>query len=209
MYLFSLFSSAISSILMVACLVFPVVFLLQLPPLVQEIISTVGFFVAAEASLNALFMPKMYSLYCGHDIDKNLEIKRSSTKTSGSDIVHPNLPANANHSAAIMAGSAALKNLSTEQRIEVCQLQLEHWKALQMYYGDRVGSGDGDGSGKSSGNGSATASGSPSRNASNKLSVADLSLKSHSVRSQSMRSLSESFSESQGSGETKDVMAEP
>ncbi len=135
---------------MVAGLVFPVVFLLDLPPAVQEIISSVGFFVAASASLNALFFPKAYMLYSGQDIDKNLEIKKVTQPATG-QIVHPNLPTNFNANEAVMAGTAALKGMSSEQKIEVCRLQLDQWRALLIYYGDRAGSGTGTGTGTGSG----------------------------------------------------------
>ncbi len=135
---------------MVSGLVFPVVFLLDLPPAVQEIISSVGFFVAASASVNALFFPKAYMLYSGQDIDKNLEIKKV-TQPSPNQAVHPNLPTNFNANEAVMAGTAALKSLSTDQKLEVCRLQLDQWRALLIYYGDRAGSGSGSGTGTGSG----------------------------------------------------------
>ncbi len=128
---------------MVACLVFPVVFLLQLPPLVCELISSVGFFVAAMASLNALFTPKFYALYSGQDIDKNLEIKKAAPTTQS---VHPNLPSKVKYDETIVAGKMALKGLSTDQRLEICQMQMDQWRQLQMYYGDRADTGSGTGS---------------------------------------------------------------
>jgi len=67
---------AITFILMLAVLVFPIVFLLGLEPVVYQIIASVSFGVAAIVTVNAIFLPKAISILSSQENHINLKHKK-------------------------------------------------------------------------------------------------------------------------------------
>eukprot|EP01035_Chromulina_nebulosa_P019616 gene19616-25525_t len=67
---------AITFILMLSVLVFPIVFLLGLEPVIYQIIATVSFGVAAIVTVNAIFLPKAISILSSKENHINLKHKK-------------------------------------------------------------------------------------------------------------------------------------
>jgi len=155
-------TTAITAILAVSCLAFPVVFLLDLPPVVQQMTASIAFAVAALVSLNALFLPKALAL-SGEDAD-DLSLSRRKTKLhvqlqqhlpqslqqqhseqdTAADSAHthaiPTLSDADDHhhlaTAKLDVPDVALKGKSFEQKMSICLERIELWQRMLLQIGE-------------------------------------------------------------------------
>ena len=67
----------------ICCIVFPIVFLLNLDPTVQELISGIGFALASLSTLIVVFGPKSWLLLQGAELDSKLGIVMPGGKKNG------------------------------------------------------------------------------------------------------------------------------
>jgi len=173
--------AAITSILMLSSLAFPVVFLLDLPPVVQQLTAAISYAVAAFVTLNAIFLPKAISLLKGDVVDENLGVGRRKKKkgepifpeavathqpTSSSSLVNSSVAA----AAEALAPEKILRKLSADDRMLLCRQQVALWQKKMMQCGEGFGSGSG-----SQGNFSSAASSAVLLSEMQSKSLADLS----------------------------------
>ena len=104
-----------------AALIFPIVFLLNMPPLTQQLVAAIGFSVASIATANVLFLPKAFNVIRGHEITMTLGINKPPPKigvespVAGEDEV-----------------KKKLRGLAADDKVRVCAEQLAKWQAALM-----------------------------------------------------------------------------
>ena len=76
--------SAMYVITFVSAIVFPIVFLLPIFPEVRLLISSVGFAIATLSAMSATFVPMMYLLLLGADLDAKMGIVMPNGRARGS-----------------------------------------------------------------------------------------------------------------------------
>jgi hypothetical protein len=122
---------AITSIFMISLLVFPVVFLLNLPPATQQLIASVSFAFAGYLTTGIIFGPKMLSLvYYGEDLGSNMEVQHKANNK----IAPEGAAAGFNQiTGTFVRSTVAMKKMSHDQRVVLCRQQVAEWEALLMH----------------------------------------------------------------------------
>jgi hypothetical protein len=123
---------AITSILMISILAFPVVFLLNLPPATQQLIASMSFAFAGYLTTIIIFGPKMLSLvYYREDLGSNLEIQRKANYKINPE-GHANGGSQSMITGTFVQSTVALKKMSHDQRVAFCKQQVAEWEAVLM-----------------------------------------------------------------------------
>ena len=136
-------------IVTVSSLVFPIVYLLQLPPMDQSTTVAVAFAVSVLVSTGALFGPKLYLLMHGMDLEKNMKKVNNAgdagrNNGSGSGRIHLNGDApiapieTADISEAIVFSSAAMRGKNLDEKSVLCMQQIEIWRAQLLKIGEET-----------------------------------------------------------------------
>jgi hypothetical protein len=118
---------AITAILMISVLAFPVVFLLNLEPVMQQIIASLSFAFAGYATIIILFGLKMLTLvYHKSDLGGNLmdTAKKGQIVPSGVEATQS--------VGAFVSSAAALGKVKKDERVAYIKKQMEEWGALTM-----------------------------------------------------------------------------
>jgi hypothetical protein len=114
---------------MISVLAFPVVFLLNLEPVMQQIIASLSFAFAGYATIIILFGPKMLTLvYHKSDLGGNL----MDTAKKGQIIPEGDAAATTLSSGAFVSSAAALGKVRKDDRLAFIKKQMEEWGALMM-----------------------------------------------------------------------------
>jgi hypothetical protein len=128
--LISIFALAITFILMISVLVFPVVFLLNLDPVVQQVIASVNFAFAGYGTIIILFGPKIFALvFSKSDEDASKpEVKQQKSKIS------PEVDATKATATCPLTKAAANldKVVNPLERVAYIKKQMEEWGVLLM-----------------------------------------------------------------------------
>lgn len=109
---------------MISVLAFPVVFLLNLEPVVRQIVATLSFAFAGYATIVILFGPKVLALvYYRTDLDG---IEKGNKVSPEGEL------AKASSSRPVIQGSTALNKMTSDQRVAFIKKQMEEWGVLLM-----------------------------------------------------------------------------
>lgn len=132
---------ALTFLVMIGCLVFPIVFVLPLSPPVQQLIASASIALGAIIALTIYFLPKFVRLYGGNDINH----RNKASSNSGNDAVvkkdafpkgdAPVAPTNVGSGAdpnAIVLASSALHKLSADEKVQLCQDQIGKWRGMMV-----------------------------------------------------------------------------
>ena len=131
-------------VFMLVVLVFPIVFLLGLAPVVNQIIASLSFALGNIVAIGLLFGEKALVVLNGHDIDLingAVPVRRSAriadTKYNTENTQSPSEPIFAN----VKEAFKAIKDL--DERSNLCREQLKQWEALLMQIETRDSSNSG------------------------------------------------------------------
>ena len=123
-------------IVMICALVFPIVFLIQLTPAIQQLIASASFAIAGLISLMIFFAPKL--LLVVFDGSKN----SNGSGNAVSDMTKPKssaiAPQGGGSSEPLVAAASAMKNLSPDEQVAYCKNQITLWQALLIKVGDNT-----------------------------------------------------------------------
>ena len=140
-------------IVFLSALIFPILFLLNLPPSTQQVIAASGFGIAAFITATVLFVPKIHMLISGHDIASDLKLRaKDSRKGQKSMRVSPSneTPLTVRSPGAVTPASVyrgdadsvylncdyAMKGLSEEAKAKLCVDQINKWQAALLRLGE-------------------------------------------------------------------------
>lgn len=76
-------TAAMYVIIFISAIVFPIVFLLKMDPSTKQLIAGIGFAIAAMSAMCATFVPKIYLLLQGADLDSKMGIVFPNGKVFG------------------------------------------------------------------------------------------------------------------------------
>ena len=140
----SFIAGATATIIVLSALGLPIIYLLDLNPVSEEIIAGFVFCAGMFATLAVLFGPKALSLYLGEEVDSKMGInmKAAAAKVSQEQPT--------SEGALMDACARALKGLSLDDKFALCQRQLVYWRTMLMVVEERRSSDTGSGSGASS-----------------------------------------------------------
>lgn len=129
-------------IICVLCLmVMPIVFLVGLSSVTNEIIQGFAFTVCIFSTLFILFFPKVVQLYNGDDVDSKLKIHKVAAKAK----VHQETSSEEN--SLVTECSKALKSMANlDEKHKLCVSQIEFWRNMLVAIEERRSSGSGSGS---------------------------------------------------------------
>ena len=129
------------NITFLSALIFPVIFLLDLPPTTVQIVSGIGFAVASLTTSLIIFVPKMWTIWHGEDLTPSLKIgkvagskispeihKTSGTVNTGSTLS----PSTSNRVTDTDYVDKSLKGLPTEAKVKLCVEQVNRWQAALL-----------------------------------------------------------------------------
>ena len=108
-----------------AALIFPIVFLLNMPPLTQQLVAAVGFAVASIATVNILFLPKAFIVVSGQQF----------TLVFGKSKAKPKIGVESPRDGVVNAADevkAKLRGLSADDKVKVCGEQVAKWQTALM-----------------------------------------------------------------------------
>ena len=128
-------------ILFLSALIFPIIFLLNMPALTRQLIAAIGFTVSAIVTISILFIPKVLKF-----IDNNEKNEDIAKRDSRSAKINPEaavgglvITSKANKAAtmiesdkAIVNSEAALKGLSMDDKARVCIDQISKWQGTLL-----------------------------------------------------------------------------
>ncbi len=123
---------------MLSALIFPIVFLLDLKPVVQQIVASIGFALAVLISMNALFLPKLLALLNDEDIGNDLKVGKKGPRFAGDANIHPtetddhDKAKNKQEGVAFVASTQVLKDKTPDEKAEFIQEQILQWRAILM-----------------------------------------------------------------------------
>ena len=143
-------------IVTVSSLVFPIVYLLQLPPMDQSTTVAVAFAVSVLVSTGVLFGPKLYLLMHGMDLEKDMKKVNNVARVghpgdagrNNSGRIHLNGDApiapieTADISEAIVFSSAAMAGKDLDEKSVLCMQQIEMWRAQLLKIGEETSGAD-------------------------------------------------------------------
>jgi len=125
-------------VFMVAVLVFPIVFLLGLVPVVNQIIASLAFAIANIVAIGLLFGSKALIVMNGDDLDFNagnkapgdarMSFARQNSRIADVDYTNPNQTKL--EFASISEAFKKVKNY--DQRAQMCREQMREWERLLM-----------------------------------------------------------------------------
>ena len=136
-------------------LIFPIVFLLNMPPLTQQLVTISGFGVGAIVTLVVLFGPKVYILYSGMDMNADFGVvnlnrpgKGRATKIApetGEGLISPGHRQVAPSSQSITIGDfqsieTLLKGHTTDTKVRLCMEHINLWQQALLKYNDESSS---------------------------------------------------------------------
>jgi hypothetical protein len=129
-------------IICVLCLmVMPIVFLVGLSSVTNEIITGFAFTVCIFSTLFILFLPKVLQLYNGEDVDSKLNMKKVVANAK----VYQETSSEEN--SLISECSKALKSMaSLDEKHKLCVSQMDFWRNMLIAIEDKRSSGSGSGS---------------------------------------------------------------
>lgn len=118
---------------------FPTIFLLNLDPVMQQIISALCFSAVSFDVIAMYFSPKIYPL-----IEHRLRVfKRYTEKINPSESSHGSYQTEDASDTLLVAGMAALKHKDVDEKNKICIEQIGKWQALLLRLGEE---GQSDGS---------------------------------------------------------------
>lgn len=126
------------AIMFVSIIVFPIVYLLNLDPSVQQLISSIGFAVGTLSAISVIFGPKSWLLLQGAELDSKLGIvmpggkKKSGfgDKVSATDPVEvPLLDTNVN---------MVFTKRNAEENSKMCREQIIKWQRMLLHVENNV-----------------------------------------------------------------------
>ena len=151
--------SAMTIIVMICVMVFPIIFLLNLDPAVNQLIASLAFAVADVASISILFGPKVLTLVAGADLD-GLDIKKKSPKVAIDDggeddgklekksgRMGPGEVAKGQKGDLRYADGDIHKIKNLDERANICRQQVDKWRAMLVQIEERISSAGSTGSG--------------------------------------------------------------
>jgi hypothetical protein len=117
-----------SAIVMISVLVMPIIYFLGLAPYDRDLIASLGFAFGAIVALVLLFAPKMLALYAPFVVSAKVlsnDVVKNSAKKYG------DLPRDENGAPkSVYDSEDILKGKSREQKMRICQEQMQGWQAL-------------------------------------------------------------------------------
>ena len=129
-------------------IVFPIIFLLNLSPIINQVLTAISFFVSIIVTIFVIFVPKIIHLLSGKDIDANLAYKTVKPKKPENNKIHhadtnENLVSASNSVAAAIdpiemevKAAKILHGLSNFERLRVCGNQIDMWNNMLLKIGD-------------------------------------------------------------------------
>jgi hypothetical protein len=136
--------------------VFPIIFLLNLDPAVNQLIASLSFAFADIAAMAILFVPKVFTLLDGADLD-GLDIKKKSPKIAIDDVQDnarvekkrsfKGNPGQVASGDLLFAESILHKVKDLDERAFICRQQIDQWRAKLVQVEERISSTGSTGSG--------------------------------------------------------------
>jgi len=124
---------AMTFVFMLVILVFPIIFLLGLEPVVNQIIASLSFAIGNIVAIGLLFGPKALIVVNGDDIDlngKKVQKGRSGKIAATTVDIDPEAHETEPKFANVKEAFKAIKNL--DQRARMCREQMTQWEKLLM-----------------------------------------------------------------------------
>ena len=130
----------------VIIIAFPIIFILDMSPIINQMITAIVFFITIIVTIFVIFIPKIVHLLRGKDIDSNLAFKKVKRKpdnnkihqaetieraVSGTVIAQSLDPADME----VVAGKV-LHGLSNFERLKVCNNYITMWNNMLLKIGD-------------------------------------------------------------------------
>ena len=123
-------------------MVMPIIYLVGLSSVIDEVISAFAFTVCMFSTLCILFVPKVLQLYSGDEVDSKLKAHKVAAR------VYQETKAEEN--SLIRECSKALKSMSSlDEKHHLCVSQMEYWRTMLMAIDEKRSSGSGSGSASS------------------------------------------------------------
>jgi hypothetical protein len=138
-------ASAMTFMFMLMILLFPIIFLLDLIPYVNQIIASLSFAIGNMVAASLLFVPKALLLFAGEDVDltgqvKNHKINKSAKDNRNKVAVTSDNAAEEDSEPIFANVKEAFSNKSLDQRSQICRTQIEKWRAMLLQIESRESS---------------------------------------------------------------------
>lgn len=137
-------ASAMTVILMMCCLVFPIVFLISLSHPIQQLIASLSFAVGALMTMAIFLGPKLLRLYIGDQENKSARNHGPSNSTGADAKIVPKSEPQKNVEAGVIYAADMLKSMSSDEKVRLCMEQINIWRASLLAIEEKnTGSGSG------------------------------------------------------------------
>lgn len=112
---------------------FPIVFLLGLGPAIRQTIALVAYILVTIGVVIAIFVPKMYRVYNGVTVQKNMDVVQVSGQKSVSYGAVPDTSyVDDGGDTLKIASPQELASKNPEDAFKICKSQIKRWQAMLL-----------------------------------------------------------------------------